>query len=79
MKESTDLIGPESQTKQKSRLGQEAGYPFQAPLVCLPPVGHDHYHKDGAWGLSRPHLYQQAGIKLSNYPPRPHAGPNSLL
>lgn len=35
--------------------------------------------KQGRRGLSQPHLYQQAGIKLSNYPPRPLARPPTLL
>lgn len=35
--------------------------------------------EQGCRGLSRPHLYQQAGIKLSNYPPRPLAWPPTLL
>lgn len=35
--------------------------------------------KQGRRGLSWPHLYQQAGIKLSNYPPRSPARPPTLL
>lgn len=49
------------------------------PSVCLPPVRHDHYHEARRRGLRWPHLYQQAGIKLSNYPPRPSAWPPTLL
>lgn len=77
--ENTAPIGPENKTKQKRRHSQEARYPFHAPSVCLPPVRHDHYHEARHRGLSRPHLYQQAGIKLSNYPPRPLARPWTLI
>lgn len=64
-------------TKQnkKGDAARKRDIHFMPPSVCLPPVTHDHYHGGRHWGLSRPHLYQQAGIKLSNYPPRPLAWP----
>lgn len=71
----------ERKTKQnkKGDAARKRGIHFMPPSACLPPVRHDHYHEAKHRGLSRPHLYQQAGIKLSNYPPRPLAWPPTLV
>lgn len=66
------MIGPENKTKQEkeTRPGSEVSISYPRLFAChlLDMII---TAKQGIGGLSRPHLYQQAGIKLSNYPPRP--------
>lgn len=76
MEESSAPIGPENKTKQKKETWPGSVVSISCPCLFA-------YHlldmiittEQGRRGLSWPHLYQQAGIKLSNYPPRPLAWP----
>lgn len=78
--ESTAPIGPGNKTKQKKET-----QPGSKVSISCPTLFPCHLldmiitTKQGRRGLSRPHLYQQAGIKLSNYPQRPSAWPPTLL
>lgn len=74
----SDWTGKQNKTK-KGDSARKQSIHFMPLSVCLPPVRHDHYHEARHRGLSRPHLYQQAGIKLSNYPPRPLTWPWTLV
>lgn len=76
----------ETKHNKKRSRGQEAGYRLPDPrLFACHLLDMIITTERGCRGLSRPHLYQQAGIKLSNYPPRPLArlgpwpGPQTLL
>lgn len=73
-KESAAPIGLGNKTKQKkeTRPGSEVSISCPRLFAChlLDMIITT---EQGCRGLSRPHLHQQAGIKLSNYPPRPPA------
>lgn len=67
----SDWARKQNKTKQKNLRQEAAGYPFR--LFARHLLHMIIITEWSTGGLSWPHLYQQAGIKLSNYPPRPLA------
>lgn len=66
------------QNKKEAQPGNKVSISHTPPFAChlLDMIITT---ERGRRRLSRPHLYQQAGIKLSNYPPRPPGlAPDSL-
>lgn len=66
----SDWTGKKNKTKKETRPGSKVSISCPRLFAChlLDMIITT---EQGRRGLSRPHLYQQAGIKLSNYPPRP--------
>lgn len=74
----SDWTRKQNKTKKETRPGSKVSISCPRLFAChlLDMIITT---EQGRRGLSRPHLYQQAGIKLSNYPPRPLAWPLTLL
>lgn len=65
-------IGPENKTKQKKETQSGSEVSVSCPrLFACHLLDMIITTEQGRRRLSWAHLYQQAGIKLSNYPPRP--------